>query len=165
PGDYRIRVLKPIGSSFSPSNQGGDDQKDSDIVSAQFSLNYSYSGIVTLAPNVISVTKWDVGLYNVSATPTYTVSPTKTLTPLPTNTPAPASNGDTIAVYSKAQNKFAFVDTMTHPAPLSSITKVNSSAPVKGQFVMGDWNNDGQATPGIYKAGMFWYTNTISASA
>lgn len=165
PGDYRIRVIKPAGSSFSPTNKGGDDLMDSDIISTQFSLNYSYSGIITIASNVISTTKWDVGLYNVPATPTYTVSPTKTLTPTPTYTQVPASNSDTIALYSKEKNRFAFVDTLAHPAPASSITKVKSSAPVKGKFVMGDWDNDGQATPGLYKAGMFWYTNEISKTA
>jgi hypothetical protein len=159
PGDYRIRVLKPAGSSYSPSNQGGDDQKDSDITSSIFSLNIGYSGVITLASNVISTTTWDAGIYNVAATPSYTPSSTKT------NTPIPASNSDTIALYSKQKTKFALVDTLAHPAPPESITKVNSNAPVKGQFVMGDWNNDGQATPGLYKAGMFWYTNTFGGSA
>lgn len=165
PGDYRIRIIKPAGSSYSPSNQGGDDQKDSDITSSIFSLNLGYSGLISLASNVISTTIWDAGLYNVPATATYTKSPTKTLTPTRTNTPVPASSSDTIAVYSKAQDRFAFVDTLVHPAPAGSITKINSSAPIKGQFVMGDWNNDGQMTPGLYKAGMFWYTNTFSSSA
>ena len=53
PGDYRVRVLPPVGAGFSPKNAGGDDQKDSDI---NPTLGNAGSPTWSLAPNVIATT-------------------------------------------------------------------------------------------------------------
>ncbi len=92
PGDYRIRVVVPIGVSFSPKDQGGDDLKDSDINPSGTNLGFSDS--FTIASNVISTTSWDVGLINAPASfptpsPTLTRTPTQTPTPSPTPTLTP----------------------------------------------------------------------------
>ena len=77
PGDYRIRVLLPAGSSFTLANQGGDDTKDSDILSTP--TDFGFTASFTIASNVISITKLDAGLTNVTAT----------ATPVPGETPEP----------------------------------------------------------------------------
>lgn len=93
PGDYRIRVIIPGGVSFSPKDQGANDQADSDINPS--GPDAGFSDAFTLASNVISTTVYDVGLVNAPAsfptpsptatmpspTPTLTLSPTLTLTP------------------------------------------------------------------------------------
>ncbi len=70
PGDYRIRVVPYIGSTFSPKNQGGDDTKDSDINPTNVLLDYGFTDTFTLASNLISTTIYDAGLSIVASTPT-----------------------------------------------------------------------------------------------
>jgi hypothetical protein len=81
PGDYRIRVIRPIGSSFSPTDQGVNDSLDSDIISNILLLNYGFTSTISIASNVISMTSIDAGLMNVSPSPTPTLTPTRT--PIP----------------------------------------------------------------------------------
>ncbi len=81
PGDYRIRVIRPAGSTFSPTDQGGNDTQDCDIISNFLLLNYGYTTTITIASNVISMTSIDAGLMNVSPSPTPTLTPTRT--PIP----------------------------------------------------------------------------------
>lgn len=80
PGDYRIRVIPPPGASFSPANQGPDDTRDSDINPAGVDAGFTH--IISIAPNVISITSLDAGLVNVVPSPT----------PSPTGTPQPGVN-------------------------------------------------------------------------
>ena len=93
PGDYRIRVIIPVGVSFSPKDQGANDQLDSDINTS--GVDYGFSDAFTLASNVISTTIYDVGLVNAPASfptpsPTATVpTSTPTLSPTPTLTLTP----------------------------------------------------------------------------
>lgn len=115
PGDYRVRVVKPAGSSYSPINQGADDTRDSDFINLLLSPNYGYTEVITIAPNVISITSIDCGLTNVSPTATPTPTSSQTLTPTrtptrtatqaaptatrtPTHTPTPVSPTVTIPV-------------------------------------------------------------------
>ncbi|MBC8162579.1 MAG: hypothetical protein H7Z42_15315 [Roseiflexaceae bacterium] len=81
-GDYRIRVLLPSGASFAPKNQASDTL-DSDVNT--FGLNLSFTDVITIGSNVISISNIDAGLLNVQPTPT----PSSTGTP--TNTPTPPS--------------------------------------------------------------------------
>ena len=60
PGDYRVRVLPPVGAGFSPKDAGADDQKDSDINPSL--ANAGYTDTFNLATNVISTTIYDAGL-------------------------------------------------------------------------------------------------------
>ncbi|MHB8134725.1 MAG: SdrD B-like domain-containing protein [Anaerolineaceae bacterium] len=83
PGDYRIRVIKPAGSSYSPTDQGANDNLDSDILSNIFLLTYGYTTTISIASNVISISNIDAGLMNVSPSPTPTLTPTRT--PIPEN--------------------------------------------------------------------------------
>ncbi len=93
PGDYRIRVIIPGGVSFSPKDQGANDQLDSDINAS--GTDYGFSDAFNLASNVISTTIYDVGLINAPASfptpsPTATVpTSTPTLSPTPTLTLTP----------------------------------------------------------------------------
>ncbi|HRF47898.1 MAG TPA: SdrD B-like domain-containing protein [Anaerolineales bacterium] len=82
PGDYRIRVIVPIGASIAPKQQGGDATKDSDINPS--GSNAGFTDSFNIASNVISITSLDIGLLSVPAT---LVNPT--MTPTPFGTPAP----------------------------------------------------------------------------
>ncbi|HEU5090167.1 MAG TPA: SdrD B-like domain-containing protein, partial [Roseiflexaceae bacterium] len=99
PGDYRVRVVLPGAGAFSPKDQGGDDLEDSDANS--IGINAGFTDTFTLASNVISITKIDIGLINLPAilptvtpsptlTPTATSSPTLTPTVLPSAQPVPS---------------------------------------------------------------------------
>ncbi|MBK8134817.1 MAG: hypothetical protein IPK52_03090 [Chloroflexi bacterium] len=162
-GTYRVRVLKPAGSLFSPDNQGADDNADSDIIDSVISSNFGFTASLTFASNVISVSNIDAGLRSVPATPVPSSTPTKTATP--TKTPTPVSGYDTIAVYGKIDNKFSLIDVLGDKPVNTAYTTYLSNAPVKGKFVMGDWNADTQRTPGLFKNGFFWYTNDIGPAA
>ena len=76
-GDYRIRVLLPVaGAQFSPKLQGGDTIKDSNINPS--GENFGFTDIISIAPNVISITSIDAGMTNLPA-----VLPSPTPTPVP----------------------------------------------------------------------------------
>jgi hypothetical protein len=91
PGDYRVRVLRPQGSSFSAKDQGEDDTRDSDVNTNLFLVTYGFTDIRTIASNVISITSIDIGLTNVVASPTPTLTFTPSLTPTSTPSPSPTS--------------------------------------------------------------------------
>ncbi len=93
PGDYRVRVLLPVsGVGFSPKDQaGGDNLLDSDINPS--GINFGFTDVFTIAPNVISITYVDAGLTDVPPFPT----PTRTSTPTATATSTPTSTADSEA--------------------------------------------------------------------
>jgi len=65
-GDYRIRVLLPVTQAlFSPKLQGLDATKDSNI--NQNGVDFGFTDIITIAPNVISTTIYDAGMTNLPA--------------------------------------------------------------------------------------------------
>ncbi len=88
PGDYRVRVVLPLGAAFAPKNIGSD-LTDSDINPT--GIDTGFTDIFTIASNVISISSIDAGLISVPATPTLTNTPTHTNTPTttPTSTLAP----------------------------------------------------------------------------
>lgn len=59
PGDYRVRVVLPAGSTFSPKDQGANDLLDSDINPG---IVPGFTDVYTITPNVISVTSIDAGI-------------------------------------------------------------------------------------------------------
>ncbi len=79
------------------------------------------------------------------------------------NTPV----GDTIAVFNNSANYAGLVDTLqTSPPPVNYATYPTGGPQTGGQWVMGDWNGDGQKTPGLYAPnGVFYYTNNIGYEA
>ncbi len=72
-GDYRIRFFAPVGSSFSPKDQGANDDKDSDANPS--GSNLGFTDIFTLSSNSVSITNIDAGLKVVGANPTPTPPP------------------------------------------------------------------------------------------
>lgn len=61
PGSYYVRALKlSNGDSFSPLDAGADDTKDSDV--NPFGENAGYTNLISIASNVISTTKIDIGM-------------------------------------------------------------------------------------------------------
>lgn len=86
PGNYRVRVLLGIGSSFAPKDAGtATEQTDSDCNPAGADLGFTDT--FNLASNVISTLIYDCGLLGPYATATATTQPTFTSTPTPTSTP------------------------------------------------------------------------------
>lgn len=75
--------------------------------------------------------------------------------------------GDTIAVFNNSANYAGLVDTLqTSPPPVNYATYPTGAPQTGGQWVMGDWNGDGQKTPGLYAPnGVFYYTNNIGYEA
>lgn len=61
-------MVLPGGASFSPANLGGDDTKDSDVLSS--GSDFGFTGTILIASNVISITNLDMGLTNVQPTAT-----------------------------------------------------------------------------------------------
>lgn len=102
PGDYRVRVIRPAGASFSPKDQGGDDTRDSDINTNIISSNFGFTDVRTIASNVISISSIDAGLTGTFATPTFsaTASPTPSATPSPTGTPTGALTPQPVVLHS-----------------------------------------------------------------
>ncbi len=176
PGNYRIRVLPPAGAGFTWKDQGADTQ-DSDINPG--GVNAGFTDTISIASNVISITSLDAGLVSVPATPTSTLTLTPSNTALqPSDTPSPTNTEpaaeetlgrpvsiDTLAIFSKKLTTFTLVDTLQDTPPSTSFIIYLSSAPKKGKFIMGDWNGDGQKTPGLFKQDTLWYTNQIGATA
>ncbi len=73
--------------------------------------------------------------------------------------------GDTLALYNTSFGYTSLIDTLQTNPPLSAYNTFVSNAPVLGTgWVMGDWNGDGQRTPGLYKSGAFWFTNGIGGA-
>src|SRR5690606_3581868 len=77
PGNYRIRVLLPsFNDAFSPKDQAnGNNTEDSDINPS--GTNAGFTDVISIAPNVISITNIDAGII-IYRTPT----PTRTPTPI-----------------------------------------------------------------------------------
>lgn len=73
--------------------------------------------------------------------------------------------GDTLALYSNTSNMLALIDTLQSPLPAANVTSFNTGLFTTGQFLMGDWNGDGQKTPGIYRDGAFWITDQLGPGA
>jgi hypothetical protein len=180
PGDYRVRVLLPTGASFTLKDQGSD-LLDNDINPT--GVNFGFTDIYTFGSNLISITSIDAGLTSVPPTPTFTYTFTPSNTPPPDVTPSntPTANvtpsitptegssgfnfNDTVALYSKKLQLFSLVDTLQAVPPADSYMIFVSSSPEKGKFIMGDWDGDGQKTPGLFKEKLFWYTNDIGDTA
>src|SRR5690606_31657245 len=72
-GDYRIRFFASVGSSFSPKDQGANDDKDSDAHPS--GANLGFTDVFTLSSNSGSVTNIDAGLTVVGAIATPTPPP------------------------------------------------------------------------------------------
>lgn len=86
PGNYRVRVLLGIGSSFAPKDAGiATDLTDSDCNTD--GVNLGFTDVFNLASNVISTVIYDCGLRGPYATATATTQPTNTPTTTPTSTP------------------------------------------------------------------------------
>ncbi len=151
------------------------------------STNHVVNALVTSAEtdldpsnNSASVTTGIVG--GATTTPTRTNTPTLTTTPTRTNTPprtftpsntptrtntptltsTPSATSDTLALYNPSFGYTSLINTLQTNPPAAAYNTYVSNAPVLGTgWVMGDWNGDGQKTPGLYKSGAFWFTNGI----
>jgi hypothetical protein len=89
PGSYYLKFIPPAGYFFSPKDQGGDNNKDSDPDPLT-----GQTDITTLDAGE-NDGRWDAGLYILpTGAPTFTPTPTPTQTPTPTATASIASIGD-----------------------------------------------------------------------
>ena len=75
--------------------------------------------------------------------------------------PAP----DTLALFNTDLNLVSLIDTLQNQPPLQHYNDYIAGTPITGQWVMGDWDGDGQKTPAVYEAtGAFYYTNDIGTT-
>ncbi|MEP7290139.1 MAG: S8 family serine peptidase, partial [Chloroflexota bacterium] len=93
--------------------------------------------------NVVSGTTYNVMVAKFGATP---LSAPATLKLSLLDTPT----GDTLALYNPAQGFTSLIDILQDMPPAGDYNTFTSNAPVVGTgWVMGDWNGDGQKTPGL----------------
>lgn len=97
-------------------------------------------------------------------TPTYTATSTKT--PTATSTPIP-NNYDSLAVFDIQAAWLHLVNTLVSTPPISQVKSLALTYGAGISGVMGDWNGDGQQTPGYYvgSTGVFYTTNTLTPSS
>ncbi len=68
---------------------------------------------------------------------------------------------EALAIFNPQTSQASLLNTLQDlPAP-SAYNTFATGAPIAGQWVMGDWDGDGQKTPGVYGNGVFAYTNTV----
>ncbi len=74
---------------------------------------------------------------------------------------------DTLAIFNPSNRNVSLINQLvSSPPPAAYITYASgvTSAANNGFWVMGDWNGDGQRTPGVYGPnGVFYWTNQIGA--
>ncbi|MBZ0320235.1 MAG: hypothetical protein K8L91_27735 [Anaerolineae bacterium] len=97
-------------------------------------------------------------------TPTYTATSTKTATA--TKTPIP-NNYDSLAVFDIQAAWLHLVNTLVSTPPINQVKSLALTYGAGISGVMGDWNGDGQKTPGYYvgSTGVFYTTNTLTPSS
>ncbi|GIK62226.1 MAG: hypothetical protein BroJett018_00200 [Chloroflexota bacterium] len=68
---------------------------------------------------------------------------------------------ESLAIFNPQTGQASLLNTLQDlPAP-SAYNTFATGAPIAGQWVMGDWDGDGQKTPGVYGNGVFAYTNAV----
>lgn len=69
---------------------------------------------------------------------------------------------DTIGQFNPTYSWVSLINTLQSPPPsMNNFMIYAAGTPRLGQWVMGDWNNDGQKTPAVYSGGAFFYTNSL----
>jgi hypothetical protein len=68
--------------------------------------------------------------------------------------------GQTPALFNPNLGTVSLIASSQDLPPANAYTNYYASAPVRGQWVMGDWDGDGKDTPAVYgDNGAFYYTN------
>ncbi len=99
-------------------------------------------------------------------TPSATRTPTATRTNTPTATPRPSLAYDMLALFNSSTGQASLFSTsQDNPAP-GDYWNFVPGTPVSGSWVMGDWNGDGQKTPGLYATnGVFYFSNSLAPTS
>ncbi len=66
---------------------------------------------------------------------------------------------DSIAMFNGTTGQASLINTLQDLPSGAAYNTYTPGASVSGQWVMGDWNDDGLETPGVYGNGVFAYTN------
>ncbi|MBI5930067.1 MAG: hypothetical protein HY862_12215 [Chloroflexi bacterium] len=72
---------------------------------------------------------------------------------------------DALVMSNSTSGQVSLLNTLQDLPAGSAYTTYAPGAPIQGQWVMGDWNDDGIETPGVYGGGAFYYTNNSGPSA
>jgi hypothetical protein len=88
------------------------------------------------------------------------------LSPLAVTAAPPAGTVDTLALFNPSQGLVSLIASSQDLPPVSAYTTYAATAPVQGQWVMGDWDGNGIQTPAVYgDNGAFYYTNDVGQTA
>jgi hypothetical protein len=69
---------------------------------------------------------------------------------------------DTVALFRPEYNWMIVMQSLLLHPPQSDYQVFLPNPPDMGEYIMGDWDGDGDDTPGVYAAsGAFWYTNEL----
>lgn len=75
------------------------------------------------------------------------------------------STPDTLALVNTQFNYIGLVDTLEDWPPYPDSYNIYvAGTGILGQWVMGDWDGDGQTTPGVFTNGAFFYSNDIGTT-
>ncbi|MBI5928326.1 MAG: fibronectin type III domain-containing protein, partial [Chloroflexi bacterium] len=153
--------------SDTPSSTPTDTPTATATASPSATNTPTYTATWTHTPS-ITPSSTVTASFTPTRTPSNTPSATWTSSPLPTATRMAApQNFDTLAIFDLQNPALYLLDTLdsqptaTHIHPVA----VTTSAGVTG--VMGDWNGDGQKTPGYHvgSTGIFYTTNTLNPTS
>lgn len=84
-----------------------------------------------------------------------------------TATPIRIGYSDTLALIDPSSGKVSLIDSIedyAHSAYFHTYPLGIGTLNYKNDFVMGDWDGDGQKTPGALSRGAFYYTNTLQTA-
>ncbi|MBI5929588.1 MAG: choice-of-anchor D domain-containing protein [Chloroflexi bacterium] len=119
------------------------------------------AGSVQRVSMFITCTASDVGTYTATVRVAHNAPGSPALYPVTCNVSQP----DTVGMIHITNNWISLVNTLQSPPSASNFNSYAVGIGRTGQWVMGDWNNDGQKTPGVYSGGAFFYTNALGNSA
>ncbi len=139
--------------------------------SSGFGEGENYFNSVNVTTNASGVAAYQTTVPQVSASTVYTAIATG---PHGTSEFSPCLRAyttavDTLGMFNPSTRNVSLLNVLAHNPPAGNYLTFASgvtSAATNGQWVMGDWNGDGQKTPGVYGPnGVFYYTNQIGSGA
>ncbi len=138
---------------------------------AGFGEGQSYFNSVNVTTNAAGTAPYQTTVPQVGASTVYTAIATG---PNGTSEFSPCIRAyttaiDSMSIFNPATRNISLLKAILDNPPGTNFITYGSGVPTgatNGQWIMGDWDGDGQKTPGVYGPnGVFYYVNSISGSA